>query len=144
MKLIIVTPEKKIFEDEIDQVTLPTSTGQITVLPDHTSLVTQLTPGELTIKQKGKQINLAVGFGFAEINTKQVSILTDLAKETLEISEKAAEEARKRAKEALKDRERLSAEEYAQVAASLEKSLAQLKVKRKHYPKTTPKTQNPD
>lgn len=132
MNLIIVTPEKKTFEDEIEQITLPTSTGQITVLPGHINLVTQLIPGELVVKQKSKSIHLAVGFGFAEISAKSVAVLTDLAEEHTEISEKEAEEAKKRAQDALKEKERLSKEEYAQVAAALEKSLVRLKVKRRH------------
>lgn len=120
---------------------LPTTTGQITVLPGHTSLVTQISPGELIAVQKGKDSHLAVGFGFAEISAKNVSVLTDLAEGAAEISEKEAEEARKRAEEALKDKERLSSEEYAAVAAALEKSLARLRVKRHHYPRTTPKAE---
>src|SRR3989344_5941063 len=139
MKLTIATPERKTYDGEIDQITIPTPDGQITVLPGHTSLVTQLKPGELILKEGNKEINLAVGYGFAEINSKQVSVLTDLAEEVAEISEKEAEEARRRAEEALEEKGRLSSEEYAAVAASLEKSLARLRVKRRHYPKTTPK-----
>ena len=132
MKLTLTTPERKTFEGEIDQVTLPTAQGQITILPNHMSIVTQLEPGELVVKQGQKESNLATGFGFAEITGKQVSVLTDLAEEVAEISEKEAEEARKRAEEALKNKERLSGEEYAAVAAALEKSLARLRVKRRH------------
>jgi F-type H+-transporting ATPase subunit epsilon len=84
------------------------------------------------IKTKGKIIPLAVGEGFAKIDGTKISVLTDLALQVSEIDEKAAEEARKRAKEALADKERLSAEEYAFTAASLEKALAQLRIKRKH------------
>ena len=141
MKLTIATPERKTFEGDVDQITVPTPDGQITILPGHTSLVTQLQPGELVVKQEKKQTNLAVGYGFAEISGKQVSVLTDLAEEATEISEKEAEEARRRAEEALKEKEKLSSEEYAAVAAALEKSLARLRVKRRHHPKTTPKAE---
>lgn len=133
--LQLVTPEKKTFEGEIDQVTLPTALGQITVLPNHMSIVSQLEPGELVVKRDSKETILASGYGFAEITGQQVSVLTDLAEEVADISEKEAEEARKRAEDALKNKERLSSEEYAQVATALEKSLARLRVKRRHRTK---------
>ena len=133
MRLSLVTPERKTFEGDIDQVTIPTSQGDITVLPNHMSLVTSIEPGELMVKQGNKETSIVSGYGFAQITGKQVSILTDLAEETAEISEKEAEEARKRAEDALKERERLSSEEYAAVAAALEKSLARLRIKRRHH-----------
>lgn len=132
MKLSLVTPERKTFEGEVDQVTIPTIQGQITVLPGHMPVVSQLEPGELIVRSGNKETIMASGYGFAEINGGGVNVLTDLAEEEAEISEKEAEEARKRAEEALRDRERLSNEEYAAVAAALEKSLARLRVKRRH------------
>ena len=133
MKLSLVTPERKTFDGEVDQVTLPTALGQITVLPNHMSIVSQLEPGELVVKRDNKETILASGYGFAEINGRQVSVLTDLAEEVADISEKEAEEARKRAQDTLQNKERLSGEEYAAVAAVLEKSLVRLRVKRRHH-----------
>lgn len=132
MKLSLVTPERKTFDGDIDQVTIPTIEGNITVLPNHMSLVTSIKPGELIVKQGSKETNIASGFGFAQITGQQVSILTDLAEEAENISEKEAEEARRRAEDTLKEKERLSSEEYAAVAAALEKSLVRLRVKRRH------------
>lgn len=132
MKLEIVTPEKKIYSDEIDQVTIPTSEGQITVLPKHLPVITQVRPGELIIKKAGKTSHLVTGEGFAQITGKTVSVMTDLAAKNEEIDLKTAQEARKRAEEALKQRHLLSDEEFALTAATLEKALAQLRFKRKH------------
>lgn len=132
MKLEIVTPEKKAFEDEVDQVTLTTTQGQITVLPHHLPVFTQLSTGEIIAKKDEKVFNLASGSGFAEITGERVSVLTDLADHPTEIDEKAVEEAKARAEEALKRRHTLSESEFAATAAALEKSLAQLKVKRRH------------
>ena len=132
MRLEIVTPEKIVYSEEADQVTLPTALGEITVLPGHTPLVTQLLPGELVLKKGNQYSILASGGGFAEITGKKVSVVTDLAQRPEEIDERAAEEARKRAEEALTERERLSEEEFAVTAANLQKALAQLRVKRKH------------
>lgn len=138
MKLEIVTPEKKAFEDEVDQVSLTTTEGQITVLPHHLPVFTQLAAGEIIAKKAGKTMNLASGGGFAEITQDRVSVLTDLAERADEIDEKSVLEAKKRAEEALKEKHTLSEEEYAATAAALEKALAQLKVKRRHRPATTP------
>jgi len=132
MRLEIVTPEKIAYSEEADQVTLPTALGEITVLPGHTPLVTQLLPGELVLKKGNQYSILASGGGFAEITGKKVSVVTDLAQRPEEIDERAAEEARRRAEEALTERERLSEEEFAVTAANLQKALAQLRVKRKH------------
>lgn len=132
MKIEIITPEKVSYSEEADQVSLPTAEGEITILPNHISLLTQLLPGELSIRKGNQTIVMASGGGFAEITGNKVSIATDLALKSEEINEKQAEEARKRAEEAMKDRERLSEEEFALTAASLQKALAQLRVKRRH------------
>ncbi|OGY28296.1 MAG: ATP synthase F1 subunit epsilon [Candidatus Woykebacteria bacterium RBG_19FT_COMBO_43_10] len=132
MKVEIITPEKISYSEEADQVSLPTAEGEITVLPGHIPLVTQLLPGELTLKKGGQFILMASGGGFAEITGNKVSIATDLAQRPEEIDERFAEEARKRAEQALKERERLSEEEFAITAANLQKALAQLKIKRRH------------
>ena len=132
MKLEIVTPEKIAYSEEADQVTIPTAEGEITILPGHVSLVTKLLPGELVLKKGGQNIVLASGGGFVEITDKKVSVVTDLAQRPEEIDEKIAEEARKRAQEALKNQERLSEEEFATTAANLQNALAQLRVKRRH------------
>lgn len=130
LHLKIVTPEKEIFDSEVDMVTLPTSEGEIGILPHHTNLMAKLVPGELRIKQGGKQEVMAVGGGFLQMTDNTLTIMTDLAALEKDIDEKAVEEAKKRAQQALE--EKLSAEEYAETVAVLEKSLAQLKVKRRH------------
>jgi F-type H+-transporting ATPase subunit epsilon len=132
MKIEIVTPEKVAYSEEADQVTLPTPDGEITILQNHVPLVTQLLPGELTVKKNNRYSVLASGGGFAEVAGEKVSVVTDLAQRPEEIDERVAEEARKRAESALAERERLSEEEFAITAANLQKALAQLRVKRRH------------
>lgn len=136
MRLNIVTPEKKIFENEVDQVSLPTFDGEITVLKNHVPLMTQIKPGELTIKSGGKTEYFVTGGGFVEITGKRVSVLTDLAETSQEISIEKAEEAKRRAEEALKNKVNLSDEEFATAAAALEKALASLHVKRRRHSRT--------
>lgn len=130
--LQIITPEKIAFDDDVDQVTLPTETGQITVLPHHTALVTNIEPGELIFKKHQKDTFLAAGFGFAQIGPDNVKVLVDLAAPEEEIQEKEIEAARAQAEEALKQKHTMSEEEYATAAANLQKALAQLKIKRRH------------
>ena len=132
LHLQIITPEKVAFDDDVDQVTLPTQTGQITVLPHHTALVTNIEPGELIYKIHQKETLMAAGFGFAQIGPDNVKVLVDLAAPEEELQEKEIEQARAQAEEALKQKHTLSEEEYATAASELAKALAQLKIKRRH------------
>lgn len=136
LRLEIVTPEEKVYSEEVDQVSLPTSTGEITVLVQHIPLVTEIVPGEITVKKAGKTTHLVTGEGFAEITANSVSVMTDLATESAQIDEKAVNEAKKRAEEALKQKHTMSEEEFALTAAALQKALAQLRVKRRHHPQS--------
>lgn len=130
LHLKIVTPEKVTFDEEVDQVVLETDKGQMGILPNHINLMAKVVPGELIIKNGGKSTVLATGSGLVQIANNVVSILTDLAEKSEDISEKEVEAARERAQKALA--EKLTDEEYADTLAILEKSLAQLKVKRRH------------
>lgn len=128
-RLEIVTPDKRTFSDDVDGVVIPGSEGELGVLPGHAPLVTTLLPGELRYSKDGKEESLAVGEGVVEITRESVAVLTDLALSSDEIDEAAVEEALKRAEDALSDK--MSEEEIATVEASIQKSLAQLTLKRK-------------
>ena len=130
LKLEIVTPEGRAYQDDVDMVVLPGSEGELGIYPAHVPLVTQLVPGEVRIFKDGKQTELVVGSGFAEITQTQVSVLTDSAVEDESIDENVAEEAIKRAEAALKDKS-LASEESAEAEAALARSLAQLRFKRR-------------
>jgi|SRR5215831_8910754 len=130
LKLEIVTPERKVFSDDVDMVVLPGVEGQLGVLPMHVPLMTQLLPGELHIMQGGKQQDLVVGTGFAEVSQTHVSVLTDMAMGEADIDESAWEEAVKRA-EAYLARKDLTSDDVGEVQASLGRSLAALKFKRR-------------
>ena len=130
----IVTPEKVIFEDMIDSVTIPTQMGEITVLPNHIPLVSVLVAGELRLKKDNQEIPMAVSGGFIEVQKNKVVILADTAERVEEIDEKRAEEARVRAKDILKEK-RVDSEEFASISAKIEKELARLKVVRKYRPR---------
>lgn len=130
IKLEIVTPEARVYSEDVDMVTLPGVEGQMGVLPQHVRLMTQLVPGELIVRKNGHDDFMAVGEGLVEVNNERVSIVTNMAIGVDRIDEAAAEEARQRA--AARLREKISSEEVASVNASLARSLAQLHVKRRH------------
>lgn len=126
--LQVVTPERIAFEGEIDQISLPTKDGQITILPKHISLVSTIKHGELIIKNDKEEILMAVYGGFVEVRKNQVRVMTDIAERLDEIDEKKAEEAREEAKRRLKDKDQMSDVAFADTVTLLEKSLARLKV----------------
>ncbi len=130
LKLEIVTPEAKIYSEDVDMVTLPGVEGEMGIYPMHVPLMTQVAAGEVIAQKGGQTQLLAVGDGFVEVTGDRVAILTDMAIKADDIDEAKAEEARKRAEARLA--EKLDDEEAALVSASLAHSLAQLKVKRRH------------
>jgi F-type H+-transporting ATPase subunit epsilon len=131
--LQIVTPEKKAFEGEIDQISLPTKDGQITILPKHISLVSTIKHGELIIKNNEQETLMVVYGGFVEVRKNQVRVMTDIAERVEEIDIEKAEEAREEAQRKLKEKDEMSDVAFADTVAILEKSLARIKVaKRKH------------
>ena len=130
LKLEIVTPEAKIYSEDVDMVTLPGVEGEMGIYPMHVPLMTQVLSGELVARQGGQDHFLAIGEGFVEITGDRVAVMTDMAIKADDIDETKAEEARKRAEARLA--EKLTDEEQATVQASLLHSLAQLKVKRRH------------
>jgi F-type H+-transporting ATPase subunit epsilon len=129
LKLEIVTPEGTIYSENVEMVTLPGIVGQMGIYPQHTPLMTQMVPGELIVRKDGRDQFIATGEGLIEVTASRVAVLTDLAVPADRIDEAKAEEARQRAEARL--REKLSDEEVAAVNASLARSLAQLRVKRR-------------
>lgn len=135
IKFKIVTPERTVFEGEIDQVSLPTADGEITVLPFHIPLISVLAAGELTIKKGEEEIAMAVSGGIVEVRKNEMIILADTAERAEEIDIKRAEEAKARAEKLKKEKIRLDETEYATAATLLERSLARIKVAKKHLTK---------
>jgi F-type H+-transporting ATPase subunit epsilon len=130
LKLEIVTPEARIYSEDVDMVTLPAVEGEMGIFPQHIALMTQVVHGEIIARKGSQEHCLAVGEGFVEITGDRVAILTDMAIRADDIDEARAEEARKRAEARLA--EKLGDEELASVQAALLHSLTQLNVKRRH------------
>jgi F-type H+-transporting ATPase subunit epsilon len=127
----IVSPAGVSTAEQVDQVVIPTTTGEIGVLPQHEPLMTMLEPGELAVINDGKTVYAAVGEGFAQITPGRLSILTDMVTRESEIDEDAVAKAIERAQTALANAANMSDEEAAGLEAGLKRNLAMLGVKRR-------------
>ena len=128
INLQIITPEKVAYQGEADGVTIPTKSGEITILANHIPIISTMEHGELVIKNGKEEIFMAACNGFVEVKKNNVTIMTDIAERVEEIDEKKAEEAKKRAKELLAEKDRMSDVAFADATALLEKSLARIRV----------------
>ena len=130
LKLEIVTPAATVYSEDVQMVTLPAVDGQIGIFPRHVPVLTRIVPGEIIVRKNGGHDFLAIGEGLVEITGDRIAIVTDMAVAAKDIDEARVEEARQRAAARLRDK--ISDEEVATVNASLARSLAQLRVKRRH------------
>ena len=132
MHFKIVTPERVLLETETDSVTLPTQMGEITVLPGHIPLVSNLESGELSYSYQGKREFFAISGGVLEVKKdKEIVILADTAEAGHEIDEKRAQEARDWAQKIMSEA-KSDAKTYADASAVFQRNLARLKVAHKH------------
>lgn len=125
INLEIVTPERVVTRQAVRQITLPTTTGEITVLPDHIPLISVLQPGVIELRlEDGTQEVMAVSGGFIEVLKDKVVILADTAERAQELDEERIKAAQERAESLKKDAKAIDDVEFAAVAAKLEKELA--------------------
>ena len=101
LTLEIVTPDAKVYSEEVDHVVVPTTSGKIDILANHVPIIGKLIPGDLKVEKNGTLDFLAVSSGFVEVYSNKVSILTDEALIVSETDDAAIEKAVKRAQEAL-------------------------------------------
>jgi F-type H+-transporting ATPase subunit epsilon len=127
----IVSPAGVSTAAQVEQVVIPTTSGEIGVLANHEPLMTMLEPGELAVISDGKTTYAAVGEGFAQITPGRISILTDMVARESEIDEDTVAKAIERAQTALANSANLSDEEAAGLEAGLKRNLAMLGVKRR-------------
>ena len=101
LTLEIVTPERPLIREQVDEVIVPAAQGYLGVLPGHTPLLVRLDIGQLSYRKGQETFYLLVAFGFAEILADRVTILAQTAEKAEEIDLKRAETARDRAQELL-------------------------------------------
>ncbi len=133
LKLEIVTPEEKVYSEDVDTVVLPTTTGEIGILPGHIPLITEVKEGELGVIRMGQLDLLAVDQGFAEIFGDTVSVITEAAIDIEDIDLDSAEAAQRRAEEALRKakEENLHPDEVEALEAKIRFALVQQLAKKK-------------
>ena len=132
LKLKIVTPERLILEEMVDQVSLPTTEGEITILPEHIPLITGLASGDVVAVTGGEQVPMAVVGGFVEIksvnNITEVAVLADFAEHVSELSDDKIAQAKTRADELKKQLENKGQVDFEHFEAELERSLTRVKI----------------
>lgn len=122
----IVTAEREVYaEDGVDEIVVPGSEGELTVLPSHAPLMTMIQPGIMRVVKGGEEIDMAITGGFLEVRDNRVTVLADAAERGDEIDVARAEEARRRAERALE--EKVSQEQLIEAAAALQRSLLRLR-----------------
>lgn len=132
--LQLITPERTLFEGQLQSLSCQTLDGQITVLPGHIGLVSVLVPGEFIMRLPvGQEQILHVGGGILRVEGKEnrVVVLADAAEHAVDIVAKASEEAIAAAKKRLEDTS-LSDREFAAVISKLERDRTRLRIFRKH------------
>ena len=128
VKFEIATPERVVFKKDIKQVTVPTTSGEITVLPNHIPLISTLKPGVIEIKdEKGEEEIISVAGGFIEVLSKKIVILADTAERAEELDEERIKEAKKIAENRKKEITDKDEVRFANISAQLDKEMARLK-----------------
>jgi len=132
LQLKIVTPEKLILEELVDSVTISTTEGEITILPDHIPLIASLASGDIVAISKGEHIPMAVVGGFVETKKEgeqtAVTILADFAEHIGNITEAEIEKAKARAEELRKQAENNEIVDFEHFETELERSLNRVKI----------------
>jgi F-type H+-transporting ATPase subunit epsilon len=126
IQLQIVSADRSLVNERVDEVEIPGADGYFGVLPGHTPLLALLGAGELWYRQGQEKQYLAIAFGFAEIQPDRVTVLAQVAERAEDIDVARAEAARKRAEERM---ERPAAEmDFERARVALMKALIRLQV----------------
>ena len=131
LNLEIVTPEKKVVDEQVDSVRVPTARGEIGILPQHAPLISTLKSGILSYSIGGDTDEMVISGGFVEVSTDKVSILADVAERSDEINLENAKLESEDAKKLLGEWEG-SEEEFEVELERLEKAQARLQLAAKN------------
>lgn len=101
INLEIITPERKVLSEAVEEVIVPGLEGELGILPQHTPLISQLKTGVLTYRQGSEKRSVHVSGGFVEVLPERVSVLSDVAERPEEIDLERAQRARERAEKRL-------------------------------------------
>lgn len=133
LKLKVVTPERLVLEDMVEQVTLPTTGGELTILPNHIPIIIGLSSGDVVAKLGDEYMPMAVAGGFLEVKkdndgTTLVAVLADFAEHVSELTDDQIEKAKSRSEELKKQMENKENVDFERFEAELERSLTRVKI----------------
>lgn len=126
ISVTLITPEQTAFSGEASSITIPTTTGEITVLPGHIPLITTLAPGMMTVRMKDGEHFFAVSRGVVEVSAKNIRVLSDIADRVDSLDEQAIEQAKAKAEDLMKEK-RGDTEGFAEATAILDREIARLR-----------------
>jgi F-type H+-transporting ATPase subunit epsilon len=128
LRLEIVTPERRVLDETVESVTVPTASGEAGILTNHAPLVSALKPGILSYSAKGATERIAIAGGFLEVNSNKVSVLTDAAEAATEIDVERVRRERESAERELSAASTLPVEETDPIRERIEESDAKLQL----------------
>jgi F-type H+-transporting ATPase subunit epsilon len=132
IQLTIVTPERSLVNEQVDELQIPGAEGYLGVLPGHAPLFTELKVGELSYRKGNDWTSLAVAWGFAEVLPEQVRVLAETAERAQEIDLERALRAKERAEQRLsKGGEGI---DYDRARIALQRALIRIQVASKKMP----------
>ncbi len=125
LKLSLVTPEKQVVNEEVEQVNVPGSEGDLGILYDHAPIITNLRPGHLSYEKGDVTTELIVSHGYLEVTDNRVIILAETAEFLHEVDRERAEKAKSKA-EAILLKTELSEEDFKEAQDDLFRAIARL------------------
>ena len=126
IQLQVVTPDKLLVNEQVDEVQIPGSEGYFGVLPGHTPMLADLAVGELWYRKGQEKTYLSVAFGFCEVLPDRVTVLARIAERADDIDVARAQEAKRRAEQRLA--QQISDIDYERARTALTKALMRLQV----------------
>ncbi len=130
--LIIVTPERQLFNGMVDQVTVPSRQGYLGILPGHAPLLAELGIGYISYRSGDQTERLFCSWGFTEVLPDRVVVLAQIAETASEIDHNRAEQARSRAEKRLASKD--ASLDFARAELALLRALSRLEVERHQHP----------
>lgn len=128
----IVSQDRIVYQGDADMVVLPGAAGEMGILPNHSPVLSVLKFGVIRVRSQGEDQYFAVAGGVAEVQPDQVTVLADAAENVEEIDVRRAEEARRRAEEALKQGIPEDTDAYMQIQTALKRSNLRLDAARRY------------
>jgi len=125
LTLSIVTPQKQLVSEEVDQIIIPGTEGDLGILYDHAPILTLLRPGQLSYENEGKTVVLVVSGGYLEVTDNRVTVLAETAEFLDEIDRERAGRAQAEAEKRLGQAD-ISEEEYVETQKKLFRAIARL------------------